>query len=688
MDSKKQQAVQSTADGQLMKEDPKLSLPKSKNQQVIAGVGAVLVIIIAVLGISMLRPKAAAPSTIAKTDILQLTKHLSEAPILAQEVLAGTLPKVQDRMPQNPELVVPDERIGVYGGIWHLGAKAKSDQAIFERYIAYENLVRWNTNWTALVPNVAQSYEESKDATTYTFHLRAGMRWSDGQPFTADDILFWYNDIFLDKNLDPNPPVWLLSVDQKPVVVTKLDTNTVRFTFNKPNGQLLQSFAQVQGGEVTSYPMHYLKQFLPKYNPDIEKLVQATGVKDYVALFFSKSGKVGTPDDPSRWQHPEVPTLNAWMLTNSYDGVVNPVVASRNPYYWKIDTAGHQLPYIDTVQVTLADSPTITKMALAGKLDMQDRNVGNSTLAIAQSRQQLIDGQQAGRYHLFKTVFSTMNTIMVAFNMTDKNPILRSTFQNKNFRIGMSYAINRQKIINEVYGGHGEPWQGAPRPESPFYDPVLAKQYTEYDVAKANQYLDLAGLKKDAQGRRMQSDGTPLAFTMEWGDIGTLQHIQADWAAVGVTMSIGNTTDRTAFVARKTTNQSDVMTWSGEGGLDVIQDPRWYFPFNNESEYAEAWAATYATPNASFAETPPPIVQKQQDLYRQLIETPDLAKQNTLMKQILAIAKDQFYVLGIALPTDGFGIVNNNFHNVPPSMPSGWTYPTPAPTNTSQYFIQ
>jgi peptide/nickel transport system substrate-binding protein len=498
--------------------------------------------------------------------------------------------------------------------------------------------------------------------------------------------MFWYQDIFSDKNLTPSAQPWLIS-GGKPVTVTKIDDTTVRFSFAKPNSQFLQSLAQVKGGEITAYPKHYLQQFLPKYNPNVNTLVQAAGVKDYAALLVSKFGVIGTPDDQSRWQHPELPTLNAWVLTNTY-GTDNPIVATRNPYYWKIDTAGHQLPYIDKFEVTISDSSDdILQMALAGKLDMQDRWVGNSLLTVTQAQTQLVNGQQSGGYHLFKTVFSSMNSMMLAFNLTDKDPALRSVFQDKNFRIGMSYAINRPKIIADTYGGHGEPWQGAPRKESPFYDATFAKQYTEYDVAKANAYLDKTSLVKDAEGRRLLPNGQQLTLTVDWGDLKGLQQIQSDWAAVGVKMIIGNLSDRTAYYNKKNSNNADLTVWSGDGGFDVVQDPRWYFPFSTESNFAPAWAAAYYAPSSPIAETPPADVKKQQDLYNQLIEAPDAAQQTKLMKQILKISKDQFYAIGISLPTDGFGIVKNNFHNVPATMPSAWTYPNPAPTNPCQYYI-
>jgi peptide/nickel transport system substrate-binding protein len=516
------------------------------------------------------------------------------------------------------------------------------------------------------------------------------MKWSDGEPFTTDDIVFWYEDIFMNKDLNPTYQDWLVS-GGKPVVVTKIGDLTVKFKFAESNSQFLQSVAQPKGAEITAYPKHFLKTYLPKYNPEIEKLVKDSGVKNWTELFKKTFGDIGTPDFESRWQHPEVPTLNAWLMV-SYYGKDSEVTAVRNPYYWKIDPAGNQLPYIDKLHYVIEDdTQKITDLAIQGKLDMQDRNVGNSMLSIASARTAIEDGSKLGNYHLFKTVFATMNTMMLSFNLNHKDPVLRQIFQDKNFRIGVSYAIDREKIIKDIYGGHGEVYQGAPRPESPFYDKEMAKQYTEFDIAKANEYLDKANLtKKDSSGYRLRPDGKRLTFTVDWGDPKILAMIQENWKAVGLDMKIGNTKDRSAYYIKKNAKDHDVAVWTGDGGIDVMQEPRYYFPYGstNEANYALGWGYWHINPNNPLAEEPPQIVKDQMNLFADIRKTLDQEKQSDLMKAILKIAKDQFYSIGISLPVDGFGIVKNNFHNVPEAMPAAFVYPNPAPTNPSQYFIE
>lgn len=145
--------------------------------------------------------------------------------------------------------------------------------------------------------------------------------------------------------------------------------------------------------------------------------------------------------------------------------------------------------------------------------------------------------------------------------------------------------------------------------------------------------------------------------------------------------------DRSLLYARKDANEHDIHVWGAGGGPEVFLDARHFFPHGTESTFAQAWVTWYNNPSSEGSDTPPDIVKHQMDLYNQIKATGDTAKQVELMKEIIAIAKDQFYVMGISSTPSGYGIVKNNFHNVPISMPGSWQYPTPTPSNPEQYFI-
>jgi peptide/nickel transport system substrate-binding protein len=612
----------------------------------------------------------------------------SEAPILFEEVKKGNLPPAEERLPENPMLIQPVDQIGKYGGTWNIGIKKAKDHAGFIRYIGYENLVRWDPSWSKVIPNIAQSFKVENDSKDFVFTLRKGMKWSDGMPFTADDIMFWYEDVFMNEELESEDNAWLFTKGD-PVTVEKIDDYTIKFKFSAPYGLFLQNLATVIGAEPTSYPKHYLSQFHPKYNPEIDKLIEEEGVNNWKELFKKKFGQWGYIDFSSRWQNPELPTLNTWTLKTVY-GEGDHTLAKRNPYYWKIDTEGNQLPYIDEVYYyTMENGDEILELALEGKLDMQNRHVGRQS-----HKKRLDEKSTSGQYGYFQTVASDMNTALIQLNLTHKDPIKREVFQNKNFRIGLSYGINRQAIINEILGGEGISFQTSPRPESNLYNEEMATQYTEYDPKKANEYLNKAGYnKKDNEGYRLGPDRKRISFqvdTIESSTQGTdwksmFEKISEDWKTIGIEMKV-NIMDRESFYTKKGENLHDAVVWSGDGGLDALIQPRYYFPYNYESNFANQWALWY-TSGREKGEEPPEQTKKQMELYTKIKEESDQEKQNELMKEILDIAKEEFYIIGISLAGEGFGIVKNNFHNVPEIIPDSWSYPTVSPTNPCQYFI-
>ncbi|MCB0071388.1 MAG: ABC transporter substrate-binding protein [Caldilineaceae bacterium] len=632
--------------------------------------------------------EAEAPAAAVDTDA-------KEAPMLAEMVAAGELPALEERLPANPKVVEPAESLGQYGGTWHMGLRGGQDNALLTRTIAYEHLVRWTPDWTGIEPNVAESYEASPDATEFTFTLREGMKWSDGTPFTADDVVFWYEDILTNEAYQAAHPVpsWLLAGGEPPLV-EKVDDYTFKVTFAAPNGLFIQNLATPSGDDFTRWPKHYASQFHPDYNTEnLDELIAEAGATDWVNLMDLKVGGVpGTPYD-ARWQNSELPTLKAWRLTTAYGEGTTQVVGERNPYYFKVDPEGRQLPYIDKVVYEIGeDVQVLVLKALNGEIDMQDRHI-----ATLDNKAVFVDNAEAGDYGFFETVPASMNTQVIALNLTHKDPVKREIYQNKDFRIGLSYAINRQEIIDTVYVSQGEPWQLAPRPTSPFYNEQLAKQYTEYDVDKANEHLDAAGYtERDADGFRLGPDGNRIAILVDvqaisqnWID--TLELIKGYWAAVGIQMDL-NVMDRSLMYTRKDSNEHDATTWGGDGGLDVVLEPRWYFPYSGESLFAEAWKEWFVNPSGVGSlvppEEPPAGPMRQMELYNQLKATGDAAEQQALMEEILQIAADEFYAIGISLPAPGYGIVKNNFKNVPASFPNAWLYPHPAPTNPEQYYIQ
>lgn len=605
------------------------------------------------------------------------TPGAMEAPQVAKQVKAGTLPKLADRLPDEPLVVKPTEKTGTYGGTWHTTILGPADTAWISRTMAYEDLTRWDPQWTTTILNVAKSIDVSRGGLVYTVGLRPGMKWSDGKPFGADDLVFGNNDVTLNSELTPVPPA-------NPAHFEKLDDHTVKITFEKPDGFFLQHHAD--SGTI-SQPFHYLKQFHKKYNPDIGRLVKKEGTTDWVELFQRKGSTIEGTSYNALWMNPDLPTLCAWKPVARL-GKGTRFVVKRNPYYWKTDPDGRQLPYIDEISYKIITDPQVMLLkATSGEFDMHDRHFNNP-----QNKPVLARNRKKAGYDFFDNLPASMNNLVVALNLSHPDPKMREVFGNKDFRIGLSHAIDRQQMIDAVFQRQGEPWQLGPRKDSGFYLEALAKQYTDYDLKKANGSLDQAGYsQRNGDGWRLRPDGKPIAFSIEmasglnpfWTDGSQL--IRDYWRKVGVDVQIRNE-DRSLLYNRKENNQHDAIIWGGDGGLrDAILDPRWYFPYTTESNYATAWANWYNGDKPAMK--PPPETRKQMKLYDQIKETPGEDDRKKLFMQILQIAQEQFYAIGTVLPAPGYGIVKNNFHNVPKSMPGAWIYPNPAPTNPEQYYI-
>ncbi len=606
-----------------------------------------------------------------------------QAPIFDPLVESGELPPVEQRLPADPYVEDVEERVGDYGGTWRRAIRGGGDQHNMVRTIGYHNLVRWSRDWSEVQPHIAKDVQVNDDSTEFTFTLREGMKWSDGTPFTADDIMFWYEDVLTNPELTPGiDPLW--TVGGEPVVVEKVDDETVVFKFTKPYATFLDRIAYGFGAPPTLYPRHYLEQFHKDYNPDIQTLIDETdGVDDWVGLFNSKIGPTWTK---TYWQNPELPTLHGWRLTNAY-GEAQRIIAERNPYYWKVDPEGNQLPYIDRVVYDqVEDNEVILLKALNGEIDYQLRHINNPT-----NKAVLFDNQEVGDYRFFDVQSSSANQPTVYLNLSHPDPVKREIFNNKDFRIGLSHAIDREEILDLVYFGQGETSQAAPRPESPFYVERLAKQFTEFDPDLANEHLDMAGYDQlDSDGYRLGPDGEPISFVILTYDGGgraeTMELIQQYWQDVGINAQF-RPVDRAFMMTTLIGNEHDGYIWDSPGGLsDSITDPRGFLPFNKTVIHiAPLWAEWVMNPETG--EEPPAEIVEQVELYRTIDSISDPQQRIDTMKQVLEMSADQFYSIGIRQPPSGFGIARNNIKNIIDPLPLSGPLWHPSP-NTVQFFFE
>lgn len=606
-----------------------------------------------------------------------------EAPMLKAMVESDDLPPVEQRLPSNPLVLEVVDKPGEYGGTLRRAILGGGDQHNMVRTIGSDNLVRWDVNWTEVRPNIAESWDISDDATSFTFHLREGMRWSDGDPFDADDILFWYEDIFLNEKLTPSKHPNYVS-PEGPVKVNKIDDYTVEFKFGSPNGLFLQQMAYGFGYYPTAYARHYLEQFHADYNPDVQSLVDAEpAANDWVQLFNLKAGPMHTP---LFWQNPDRPVLHAWHLTNSY-GSADRVVAERNPYYWKVDSEGQQLPYFDRITYDqVEDVETILLKSFNGEIDYMNRHVGRPAF-----RAVLSDNADRGKYRFFDTNDLPSGTMILMLNLNHENPVKREVINNIDFRIGLSHAVNRQEIIDLLYFGSGLPVQTSPRETSGLYKEEYAKQYTEYDPDLANDYLDKVMPEKDAQGFRIGPDGERFQLIFLVADVFGLQfpdamQLVSEYAAdVGVDIQV-RATDRSRLMELVRSNEQDGYMWNCAGGqADAYTAPICYLPLpGNTVNWATLWAEWGVDP--STGEEPPAEVKAVFDAYAKVLAATSPEDQHARMQDMLDLAMPQLFTIGLVQNEPPFGIARDNVGNVPDPLPIAGQLWYPAPYVAQMYY--
>ncbi len=601
----------------------------------------------------------------------------SDSPFLAERVSSGELKPVAERLPANPRVLeFPWSQPGTYGGDFRdpfVGDAYWSSQMVF--WTAWKSLVNWNETYSDWVPNIAEKVDVSEDAKSYTFHLREGLKWSDGVPFTSDDVVFYIDDILKNPELNGGtfPDGWLKPGKEAPTV-TKVDDTTFTLTFDVSYGMFLLNMCGWPGWEIVAAPKHYLQQFHDKYNHDgIPDLIKQTeGATDWVTLFQAHSAVGPGSDAAVVSRDVNYPTMFPWVYKEPL-GTGTQFIAERNPYYYWVDKNGQQLPYIDRiVGSAYQNEETMLVDVLAGKYD----TMANST---DQQRSLFYDNEATSGLSIYPTKSEGGGTVSVNFNET--NADLGEIFSQKDFRVGMSYAIDRQEIIDIAYFGQGTPRQISPLEDSPLYNEQLSTQYLDFDVAKANAELDKVLPDKGADGTRLNpktGEKLSIVFTVQTGDYGlrfldVAELLKKYYAAVGIDIVI-DSVDNAVLTDRINDNSVEAAIFTGEGGYGItaITDPRYFAPFHGQSIWGNGWQLWYLqTDNAAKVE-PPADIKAQVDLYKKVLQAPTTDERLSLMKQVLQNAADNFWVIGISSASDSYRPLSAKLGNVPESWVNGW----------------
>jgi len=633
------------------------------------------------------KPAATAAPTKAAEPTKPAAKY-KESPQLAQLVKDGKLPAVDQRLPKNP-LVIPGDEVGVYGGVWRRGFTGPSDFNGVNRVI-YDALVRFSPDGGKVDMKVAENVTSSSDFKTWTVKLRDGSKWSNGDPFTTDDIMFWYKDVLLNKDLMPAIPAWMQNKDKSTVEVKQVDPVTVQWIYKEPNTTFLLELANKDYGDrnVPVYlPSKYMKQFHAAYakKEDLDKMVADAKFKTWAELFLDKVSPFNTPERPG---------MAAWIASNRISDQV--FILKRNPYFVGVDKDGNQLPYFDEVQLKFfADAQSLNLAAIAGELDQQERHVALTNYPVLKENE-----QKQGKYRV--VLWSSLGgaDADVTFNQTyAKDADLGKVLANKDFRIAMSYAINRKQIQEAVFLGTGEPRQPVAKKGHPYYPgDEYAYKFTEFNQKTANEMLDKMGLdKKDSEGFRLFA-GTTKRVTVELSVIQALgfgpdsaQLIAKDWEKVGIKTNV-QIRERALHFSLRESNDLQAEVWN--------QDTAG-FPFTGATKYdvrsgiygnttyGPRWYDWYRSGGKEGVEPPAYI--------KQLVELADKAKtvgpdeQAKVAQEMFKIWVDNMVeigTVGLTAIDQGVAVINKDMRNVPTSVTKDWPLRTPGNLRPEVWFYK
>lgn len=614
--------------------------------------------------------------------VLSFAAQFKEAPMLAELVKAGKLPPVEERLPKNPRVLPVYESVGQYGGTWHRAYNGINDrwnpakimeERIVEFYMPNPETVEMMANWCS-------EYTISPDAKEFTFHIREGMKWSDGHPLTTDDVKFWYEDVFLNKDLVSAPPSGLSSGGE-PLKIEILDQYTFTVKFANPYPLFLSYLAKESTGAPGLFrdsfvvPAHYLKNYLPKYaaQADLDKIVAQYQVKNWKDLWTEK-GQI-----QSSWLNPDLPVISAWKV--KVPPPAEQVVFERNPYYWAVDKEGQQLPYIDTITFDLfQNAETMNLWIVQGKIDAQMRHVNSDNLALYKQN------EKQGNYHVVTWRGTGIQSFFPNLNVED--PILNELFNNSKFRQALSIAINRQELIDLSPTGFGKPYQAAPVAGTPYYDPEFAQKWTEYDPATANKLLDELGLnKKDNEGYRLRSDGKRLSITLVYiAPRPIVEPVQKYWKDIGVELLL-KAVERGLFDELRDGGKTDMISWSVDRNCVIEADPQNYLGY--DKLWAIQWGRWFNTGGKEGVEPPKDHpFRKLWDAWKKAQSVSDPNEARKYIQEIVTVHKENVWIIGTVGETPAVLIVSNKMHNVPDNLISDESFREEGLGQPAQYWLE
>jgi peptide/nickel transport system substrate-binding protein len=496
----------------------------------------------------------------------------SESPMLADLVKAGKLPPIEQRLPEVPLVVdkgvivsekdLPDWQPGKYGGTLRMGHSVANWNPDIFVMMDEDTLIGQGISMDGIRGNVVESFKVENDNKDFIFKIRKGLKWSDGNPVTTEDVRFTFEDMYGNEKLFPNglPNEFRVgfSVKGEKATLQIIDDYTFKVSFPKPYGGFIRNM-WIEGWKGYTQlinPAHFLKKYHLKYTKieDMKADLEKMNLKDEWWQLFSAQ-KWCRNWDMTNPRCAGYPGLYPWVQTPS--GSPSLLTFERNPYYYKVDTKGQQLPYIDKIVSQQVENVEMLNMKLlTGEIDFMRESTALVKIPLYKENE-----AKAG----FRVVLTDMHVDSsgLRLNQTFDDPDWRKVVQDVRFRQTVSLAINRKELIDTVYYGYASlPLE------------LVGEQYSKFDVAAANKLLDDMGLtKKDADGTRLYPSGKPINILVEHGahapDISPVADLTAQYLkAIGIKLTVKQI-DPSAWSQKWDANQiQSTVMWSHDRGWD------------------------------------------------------------------------------------------------------------------------
>ena len=631
-------------------------------------------------------------------DPAKWPKKFGEAPALAELVKAGKLPPVEKRIPEEPMVVKPLQSIGKYGGTWRRAFTGPADAENGNRIVSTDKILFWDYTGTKIMPCVARDWKVSDDGKVVTIFLRKGHKWSDGHPFTADDFVFWYEDVYMNKDLQPTPDPFF-TVNGKPGRLYKRDDLTVVFEFPEPNFLFVDFLAgstSVGGGQATQQfgnrtmgaymPGHYLKQFHPKYvgKDELDQKVKAAGFDGWVSFIKSKWD----------WRlNLELPVLAPWKTVSPIN---TPTwVLERNPFYYGIDSQGNQLPYIDRISMGLAENLEVVNLrAIAGQFDLQERHTGLAKLPV------FLENRAKGNYdvHLDPALNGSDATLQIN-HAYEADPEIAKWLQTRDFRRALSLGINRDQLNETFWLGVGTAGSVAPAESVPYSPgPEWRKKWSTHNPNQANEFLDKLGLtKKDNEGYRLRTDGKGAIrlelLTVAGSFIPQTQiceMIREQWKKIGIVADVKEV-ERNLFYTRIANNEQQISIWGNDGTEVLYLFPRHALPVEPvEALLGYPIARWYASNGQQGKEPKDPQLKKAMELFRSAAGKKPQERYKMAQEIWKIIVDEQISIgtVGQSPAVMGVRIVSRRLGNIPAREVNAQHARTPCSSHPTTFFFK